>query len=319
VKPFAGPSSVKSFAGVRVTAEELIRLRAEATRLAPKAADTVSSLFPGAYRTLIRGRGLDFEEVRAYQSGDDYRTVDWRVTARTGRLHTKVFHEEREHNVYFVVDASPAMHFGTRGAFKFVAAARAAALLAWIAVDNGDRAGGMVFGDGPAIHERGPLNGATGAAHLFGLLESASMRAGGEGQERRQSNLSTALQTLRRLVRPGSLILLASDFRNCGADFERHLSRLAKHNDVAGLMVHDPLERQFPNDGVYPVSDGDQMQWIDGGDQNFAEPFLQDFESHWEEVAAIFRKARSRLFELGTEQPVLDGLRQTLFGKNGEG
>lgn len=299
-----------------MTTEELIRLRAESARLAPKAADTVSSLFPGAYRTLIRGRGLDFEEVRAYQPGDDYRTLDWRVTARTGRLHTKVFHEEREHNVYFVVDASPSMHFGTRGAFKFVAASRAAALLAWVAVDNGDRAGGMVFGDGQACHERGPLSGPAGAAHLFGLLEDASQLGGGSISGAR-SDLSMALQTLRRLVRPGSLILLASDFRNQGDDVARHLSRLARHNDVAGLMISDPLERRFPDNGGYPISDGQRMRWIDGGDKGFSQGFAKDFEQHQEQVVGLFRGARSRLFELGTERSILDGLRAALFGKGG--
>lgn len=317
VKAVGFSSGPNDFRGVRVTSEELLRLRGDAARLAPKAADTVSSLFPGAYRTLIRGRGLDFEEVRIYHPGDDYRVLDWRVTARTGKLHTKVFHEEREHNVYFVVDGSPSMHFGTRGAYKFVAAARAAALLAWVAVDNGDKAGGMVFGDGAAIHEQGPFAGATGAAHLFGMLELASTRGGG-GEIDNRSTLSSALQSLRRLVRPGSLILVVSDFLNRGADFERHLNRLARNNDVAGLLVSDPLERAFPADGLYPVSDGERSLWIDGGDNDFAKAFSNVFTANREEIGVVFRKARCRLFDLGTEQPVLDGLRSALFGIGGE-
>lgn len=119
-------------------------------------------------------------------------------------------------------------------------------------------------------------------------------------------------------MRPGSLILVVSDFLNRGADFERHLNRLARNNDVAGLLVSDPLERAFPADGLYPVSDGERSLWIDGGDNDFAKAFSNVFTANREEIGVVFRKARCRLFDLGTEQPVLDGLRSALFGIGGE-
>ncbi|MEO5338685.1 MAG: DUF58 domain-containing protein, partial [Magnetospirillum sp. WYHS-4] len=134
--------------GVDIDLAEMMLLRTEAERLALGGPNLVNGLFPGLYRSLFRGRGLDFEDVRAYQRGDDYRTLDWRVSARTGRLHTKVFREEREHTLFCLLDGGPAMRFGSRRAFKWVAAARAAAVVAWLAADNGDRIGGLVFGDG---------------------------------------------------------------------------------------------------------------------------------------------------------------------------
>ena len=131
------------------------------TRLLASAPGAIDS--GGGYVSPYRGRGMEFEEVRAYQPGDDIRNMDWRVTARTGRPHTKLFREERERPVLFLVDLGPSMAFGTRVAFKSVVAARAAALLAWAARDNGDRIGGIVFAGKrhrelrPAARERGML------------------------------------------------------------------------------------------------------------------------------------------------------------------
>ncbi len=131
--------------GVILGSEELIRLRSQASLpgLAPQR--RVMTTQTGPYASPFKGRGIDFAEVRAYLPGDDIRNIDWRVTARTGQPHTKLFREERERPVLLLVDLGASMRFGTRVAFKSVLAARAAALLGWAAVGHGDRVGGVVF------------------------------------------------------------------------------------------------------------------------------------------------------------------------------
>ncbi len=132
--------------GIEVSALELVALRGALAPLSAGPLGRVRSLQSGPWRSAFRGRGIEFDETRIYQAGDDVRTIDWRVTARTGRVHTKLFHEERERPVLLLLDQRAAMRFGTRSAFKSVAAARAAAALAWAARDGGDRVGAAVFG-----------------------------------------------------------------------------------------------------------------------------------------------------------------------------
>ncbi len=294
--------------GIRVRVDELQRLRGDAARLAPISADTVSSLFPGAYRALFRGRGLDFEEVRTYQPGDDYRSLDWRVTARTGNLHTKIYHEEREHTLYIVVDGGAGMHFGTSNAFKWVVAARLAALFAWIAVDNGDRIGGVVFGDGQPFRIRKPGFGEVGAVRFFNLLAEVRFQDEGEG-----SNLQEALGRLQRLARPGSLILVLSDFADPGPDINRHLSRLARYSDVAVVFIYDPLEADLPGPGRYPVSDGRQVFSADCRDVSLRRDFSLNFHRHRESVTAMCRRYGLHFITMGTHQSMVENLRAELF------
>ena len=131
--------------GVVASLDELIRQRAPRRSVGMGPTGRVRTLHSGAYDSVFHGRGMEFDESRLYQAGDDVRTIDWRLMARTGRVHTKLFHEERERPVRMLVDARPSMRFGTRDSFKSVLAARAAATLAWAARDAGDRVGGILL------------------------------------------------------------------------------------------------------------------------------------------------------------------------------
>ena len=127
--------------------DDLIELQHQAHTLGLASHHLVNSAFHGVYASVFRGQGLNFEEVREYHEGDDIRNMDWKVTARTNEPHLKVYREERERSVVLCVDKGPHMHFGTRNTFKFIQAARAAALLGWAANSLNDRVGGVVFGD----------------------------------------------------------------------------------------------------------------------------------------------------------------------------
>ena len=173
----------------------------------------------GTHISRVKGRGVDFEEHRAYQPGDDIRTIDWRVTARSGRPFTKVFREERERPVIIGVDQSHAMYFGSQVAFKSVVAAEAAAIICWTTVDNGDRVGGAVFADTSVdlVKPRRSKRSALRFLHVLAeynqtLVDSHARSAPAEGR------LKSALQQMCRITRPGSNVYLISDFSDYGPD-----------------------------------------------------------------------------------------------------
>jgi len=258
--------------GIAVRLTELLALRGEAARLDLAPRGKVLATRSGGHLSRFRGRGMEFDESRVYQAGDDVRSMDWRVTARAGTPHVKLFREERERPVWLLVDLGPAMRFGTRVAFKSVVAARAAALLAWAAADRSDRVGGLVF-DETRRFERQPAARTRGLLPLLNALAEISQGAAARGLPTRPARsairnprsplLSQAAQRLVRLVRPGSLIFVLSDFAGIAAGDSAWLAQLAGANELVLIEVYDPIEPKAPPPGLYPVTDGSRRGLID--------------------------------------------------------
>ena len=245
---------------VSVSQAGLIRLNAPARAIALDVL-RVNSLQTGAYVSHFRGRGMEFDESRPYQPGDDPRSIDWRVTARSTEAYTKLFREERERPVLVVLDLRSTMHFATRGCFKSVNASRAAALLAWAAHHRGDRLGGLIFGD-TTHRELKPRLGRRAALRFVHELvehpdwQSTVGSAAGEP-------LTNAMSALRRVARPGSLIIVVSDFLDFNRSAQSYLSSVAQHNEVLALLISDPVERELPPPGRYRVVSADDEMAID--------------------------------------------------------
>ncbi|MSR14280.1 MAG: DUF58 domain-containing protein, partial [Gammaproteobacteria bacterium] len=200
----------------------------------------------GDYRAPLKGRGMEYAESRPYQAGDDVRALDWRLTARLGKPHTKLFQEERERPVYVCVDARANMAFATRGVFKSVQASRAAALLAWKAIQNGDRVGGIVFTE-EVHHELVPSRGSLAAARLFKTLVANPATADDLRITKTESNpIRTAIGRLGRLVKTGSLVFIITDGRHLTEAAHAEIVGLARHNDVGLLVVYDEFEANLP-------------------------------------------------------------------------
>lgn len=200
----------------------------------------------GQYLSQVRGRGMEYDESRLYQNGDDIRHLDWRVTARTGKPHTKLFREEQERPVFTALDFSPAMFFGTRGVFKSVQAARIAALLAWRAQLNGDRVGGLLFAPG-IHHELPPRRGQAAVVRWLKMIAVNAPDCRQIAYPQDQATLFTeSLARLRRVAKPGSLVFLISDFHALDEHGRSELSRLASHTDTALALVTDRLDQEFP-------------------------------------------------------------------------
>jgi uncharacterized protein (DUF58 family) len=244
--------------GIHLSAPELIALKPRCNALRLPMNQPAASALAGAYRSRFRGRGVDFVESRNYLPGDDIRNMDWRVTARTGKPHTKIFQEERERPVLVVVDANSSLYFGTRTRLKSVAAGHLAAAVAWAAVRRGDRIGAFLFA--PNAHrELRPSGGRRGAMRVIqGLVDWLNPGSENQGYE----PLSASLERVRHAVRPGSLVLIISDFFNLDENCHRHLSRLRQHNDVIGCQVMDPAEQFLPA-GRFPISDGEHSAMLD--------------------------------------------------------
>ena len=240
--------STASTKGVRVGLDELIAMRLRARRLARPAARVMGS-HAATHSSRFRGRGVDYVESRAYQPGDDIRQMDWRLTARSGKPHTKLFQEEREQSILLIVDCNPSMRFGTRVRFKSVQAARAAALVAWAAVHGGDRVGAVGFGPGLNAEVK-PGGGPRGALRVLrALVEWDAIVARGGPAE----SLSQALQRAHRLARPGTRVILLTDGFSADAAAEGPLSLLAGHCDVATVLLSDVLEQDAPPPARYAV------------------------------------------------------------------
>ncbi len=289
--------------GIVARPSELIALRHAARGLSIGKPIRVESALAGPHLSPFRGRGLDFEEVRSYQAGDDVRNIDWRVTARTGRVHSKVFHEERERPVWLLYDGGPTMHFGTRVCFKSVAAARAAALIAWSAQRAGDRLGAVVYSSAslsvwsPAAREN----------HLLRVLGAISRATHAETgpvpPDLPPTTLRTALERLRERVRAGSRVFVVSDFYGFDASWQKPLSDLARRNQVDCLLVADRLEVEAPRPGRYRVSDGSNVRSIATSARSRS-AFVRDFEDRRAGLSDFCRKRGVSLHDLRTDDDV---------------
>jgi uncharacterized protein (DUF58 family) len=286
-------------AGIAVSLAELIGLREEARQLDLAPRGKVLATRSGGHLSRFRGRGMEFDEARLYVPGDDPRNMDWRVTARTGKAHVKRYREERERPVWLLVDLGPTMRFGTRTAFKSVIAARAAALLAWAASEQGDRTGGLIY-DETRHFERHPAPRTRGLLPLLQALAQQPL----PGEAGGHAGFADAAAHLTRLVRPGSLVFLLSDFHNARDAEAAWLARLAMHSEVVLVHLVDPIELAAPPAGRYPVTDGARYALLDTTHPDRRRAWQQHFAAHATHLADLARRHRAHLLRLRTDAPV---------------
>ncbi|MGA9827232.1 MAG: DUF58 domain-containing protein, partial [Rhodanobacteraceae bacterium] len=280
------PTSQAADNATRVALDELIAIGAMA-RGANLAVRRSPAQRGGGHVSRWRGRGVDFRESRAYQAGDDIRHMDWRLTARSGKPHTKLFEEEREQALLLALDFNPAMHFGTRVRFKSVQAARAAALLAWMVANGGDRVGALGFGGG-IDGEIKPAGGRRGVLRVLRALRDWDAAADATTREA----LSVALTRVRRLLRPGMRLILVTDGFSGDAAAAQVLPQLAERHEIAVVLLRDALELAAPTPGRYALSFTGTRRILDFGDESL--------RAAWSDGFALARDAlRSQCARLG--------------------
>ena len=266
----------------------------------------------GDVRSTMRGRGLEFEEVRAYQAGDDVRTIDWRVTARSGRPFTKLFREEREKPLLIAVDQRQPMFFGSRYCFKSKLAAYLGALLAWSGLEHGDRIGGLIIGNHERREIRPRRTRKTAMAWLNALQTFNRQLTRDSHLPSAEQSLLRALGDLRQIAKPGSSVYLISDF--CGSEqpqVREHLHALARHCEVTALFIFDPLERELPPPALYAVTDGSARVTLDSGDAQLRKRHRAAFDQHLQHTRQLLQSLAIPLLEISTDEPPLQQLTAT--------
>lgn len=284
--------------------EELLVLRGAARRLSLRAHGPARALFLGSHRSAHRGRGLEFEEVRPYAAGDDPRSIDWRVTARRGRVHTKLYREERERPVWLLVDLDAGMFFGSRAQLKSVVAVRAAALLAWVAASAGDRVGAVVV-NATLVRVLPPRSREAGVLALLNSLVELQPRSPYEPGPQR---LQCGLTALAPLVHPGSLVLVLSDF--AGLVDQGSWSRVAAHSECRWIWISDPLERRSLPDGRFRAGSPESVLPVDGASIRVA--WLAAWREREARIRSSSRTSGIELVELDTSEEVAAALARSL-------
>ncbi len=304
--------------GSNVELKQLLRYQRHTQLFDLTPAQTIQSKLAGSYLAKSKGRGMEFDEVRHYQTGDDVRTIDWRVTARTGKVHTKLFREEKERPVFILTDLNHSMQFGSTLLLKSVQAAHLAALIAWHVKKSGDKLGGLLFHQ-QQIRELKPAGRSVAVLrYLHQLIELQQQSLSWVQQQMQQPDtvqvhtktidLATALGQLRRLARPGSLLFIISDFQQLDATCLRHLQALRLHNEIRICQINDPLEQQLPAhaSGIAKVSDGSSevTMELSGGSlkrdyQAQQQAFNQQLHQHWTQLGC-------RHWQFSASEPLLD-------------
>ena len=291
------------------TLEELLALRGAAHGLSLQHQRRARAALLGAHASAERGRGLEFQEVRLYTPGDDPRSIDWRVTARRGRAHTKLFHEERERPVWLLVDLQPGTFFGSRRQLKSALIVRIAALLAWTAALEGDRVGALVA-DGLAPPRILPAR-----ARLAGVLPLLETLLAVQPQAPAPpvpQALPDALRAAVPLIRPGSQILAVSDFAAPTAREEPLWLPLTRHNDIRLYWVTDPLEAQGLPPGRFRAGLPGRLAILDG--QRVRSAWRDAWQAREQSLAHLSQRLAAPVARLHTSEPAEAALRQSLLG-----
>lgn len=290
----------------------LARLRHDARGFSFLPHQPIHSLLSGRKRSRLRGRGLDFEELRHYRPGDDIRDMDWRVTNRTGKPHVRVYTEERDRPVILVIDQRLSMFFGSQEKMKSVIAAELAALSAWRVLEQGDRVGAIIFND-TDIKQFKPARSSHSLMEMLGQLSRINQALHiGLDQQPHPEQLRRALGAAERLVSHDSLLVIISDFDGWDERALASVKRMAQHNDLIAGLVFDPLEQDISPATNLVVSDGRYQLQLEPERESLGERFGASFATELAELQAELRKHGMPVLPINTVMPVTDQLRSQL-------
>lgn len=292
---------------VSVSLSELLLLSKHAKELSLAPAQ-IRNMQSGQHQSRILGRGMEFAESRRYQPGDESRNIDWRVTARTGKAHTKLFTAEKERHVLLCVDMRSSMFFATKGVFKSVQAALMSGVLAWNAVQTGNRLGGLIFDD----HEHVECRPALGKRGVLPFLHQLAEKVSNQSRKRQSTvaSMDRAIENLKRVATTGSLIHIISDFRHFSSYARDLLMQLSKHSEIRLCFMYDALEADLPKDGEYPVTDGQSEIQMNTFDKKNLLKYSQQFIERKNFAAALGQHVHVHFMECRTDDDYLKLLKE---------
>jgi len=262
----------------------------------------VDDSYAGEYHSVFKGRGMEFDEVRPYIPGDEIRTIDWNVTARTGELYIKRFVEERELTVMLIVDASGSGDFGSLQRFKRELAAELTAVLAFAATNNQDKVGLMIFSDQVELL----IPPRKGRKHVLRIIrELLAFEPKGRG-----TDIHLALDTINRVLKRRSILFLVSDYLCDPKNYARILAVTNRRHDVIAIDLHDPLESQIPAVGLLSLEDAESGETIllDSSQKEWRKNFLENSTEIWSARQETFKNAQVDRIEVTTAEDYTDAL-----------
>jgi len=273
----------------------------------------------GQHLSVFKGRGMDFAESRPYQAGDDVRSLDWRVTARTGKPHTKLYQEERERPVLIWLDMRNTMFFATKGAFKSVVAAELAALLAWKSKHDGDRIGGMILHNQQHVEVQ-PSRSKYGMVRFLNHIAECSQISLAEVTQQKMTQaeatktivLADEWQRLRRVVATGSRVFILSDFRSVDTAALQQLLAIQKQAEVTLIPISDPLEQQLPQTDSLRLNAKQQFFSINLKNLSWKKAYQQRAKNRLEHLKSFTRKYRMGWISMSTEDNSNSRLRKLM-------
>lgn len=298
---------------VYVSLEKLLRLQHKATGFSFFPRQPVTSVLSGKHASCLRGRGLNFEELRQYHQGDDIRTIDWKVTARTRHAHVRVFSEERDRSTLFLVDQRLHMFFGSVARMKSVAAAEIAALGAWRALSMGDRVGALVFNDS-TVNELRPQRSKQHVMQILRNIEAMNRQLRADAQEPSNAEqLNAVLEKALRLAKHDTLVVIISDFQGVNDQTAKLTAQLAAHNDVLGMHLVDPMRanpRRGSSRGM--VTDGQRQMELDLQNKTMLKRIAREYAEELESIRSHMRKLSAPLLPINTVDDVAAQIRQLI-------
>ena len=261
-----------------------------------------NSVLIGRYASRLRGRGLDFEESRPYVIGDDIRNIDWNVTAKTGKTHTKVFTEEKEKPAFIYVDQSPSMGFGSKHKTKAVVAGELASLFAHKIRKNGDRVGGMVFTGTDyelIIPKRDPKN----TIFFLQKIIEANHKIYEPKEFDFEYALNEIIQKINNVVTHDYLVFIISDFYRYNSSVIEYLSQISLHNDLVIIKVYDEMEAEIPAEKM-TISNRKKQISLSGNNKQLREELKNDFDTNYKNFKSELEKYNVSVFKINTSEPV---------------
>lgn len=282
--------------GVHVQLADLVALRHRVSGFSFLPRQPIHSLLAGRHASRLRGRGLNFEEIRRYQAGDDIRQIDWKVTARTRKTHSRVYTEERERTTLLLVDQRLSMFFGSVSRMKSVVAAEAAALAAWRVLQQQDRVGALVFNDSDIVELRAHRSQSAVMRILAAIVQQNQALSVKDGSRSNPAIFNEVLKRCARLAKHDCLVCIISDASGQDEETGRLLTRISQHNDVLFAFVHDALEAELPAAGPLVFGDGERQLEVDTGQRSLRDNFRSGFAE---------TRAAGRKFLLNRTMPVI--------------
>jgi len=293
--------------GVYVTLSELLKFGYMPKNFSMRPNAAIMSKLSGRHQSGMRGRGMDFSEMKQYVQGDDARNMDWKATRRTGKPYIRVYNEERDRNVWLVISQMNSMFFGSTERMKSVSAAHTAALFAFKALETGDRVGAVVYNNEEVKFFKASSS-KNNVVQIMTEIERQNTLLKASNDNNLKMNLGEALKTLSALAKHDDLVVLIGDGRAMGEESAKQITRINAHNDVIAVLISDPMEEEIVKSSSLFFTDGVDTVDVDSSTHSFREKYKARRDVMRDKMGQLSRKNALPVVVISTESPVLDQL-----------